>query len=110
MDEEVGKYVKKKKSNTSKVSKKSKHKHIYKECLLTCDFLKSNRIALGSYCIICGRIGGRKIEHNKIMDDDGNFQAYRSLTNEEILEKHKSLPLFRINDFSDKSVSIVENI
>ena len=32
--DEVGKYHPKKQSNTSKSNKKSKHKHIYKECLL----------------------------------------------------------------------------
>ena len=34
MDNEIGKYVKKKDSNTSKAGKKSKHKHIYEECII----------------------------------------------------------------------------
>ena len=34
MDNEIGKYIKKKESNTSKAGKKSKHKHIYEECII----------------------------------------------------------------------------
>ena len=51
-NDEIPKY-RKKKSSVSSASKKSKHKHIYKDCLL----IMENGPHKAQYCTICGKIG-----------------------------------------------------
>ena len=62
-EQEVPKYRKHTDSNISRSNRKSKHKHQYKECLIQYDFPYNDRTntttRLNSYCIICGKIGGK---------------------------------------------------
>lgn len=99
MDNEIGKYVKKKESNTSKAGKKSKHKHIYEECII----LDTNdkywnygryfpRPLLATYCTICGKIYDWKIPTVK------TEYGYTMLNDMEIEEKYSHLPHFEVND------------
>lgn len=61
MDDEVGKYRKKKQSNISKSKYKSKHKHEYENCLIRYRYemygKKISSIQIASYCRLCGKIG-----------------------------------------------------
>ena len=95
MDNEIGKYVKKKESNTSKANKKSKHKHIYEECII----LDTNdkhwcygEPLLATYCTICGKIYDWKIP---TMETE---YGYTMLSGTEIEEKYSHLPHFEVND------------
>jgi hypothetical protein len=67
--QDIPKYLKSTESNISKSNRKSKHKHIYKECLIQYKWnFKCNTFTqeekehihtqLNSYCTICGKIGG----------------------------------------------------
>lgn len=112
MDEEVGKYRKKKQSNTSKSKYKSKHKHEYESCLIRCTYevydRKISSIQIASYCKICGKIGCN-IDHSRKVTEKMENGFYRRLSSEEILRANDDLPEFDVNDWNDKYVSL-ENI
>ena len=61
MDLDLERYRKKKPSNVSHASRKSNHKHQYHPCKFLINFNWPWRTEplteLGSYCIICGKIG-----------------------------------------------------
>ena len=95
MDNEIGKYVKKKESNTSKAGKKSKHKHIYEECIITDTNDKHwcyGEPLLATYCTICGKIYDWKIPTVK------TEYGYTMLNDTEVEEKYSHLPHFEVND------------
>ena len=96
----VPKYRKKKESNTSKSNKKANHKHEFIDCLLIDE--KHNNPHKSSYCKICGKIDGVCL-----LETEKTNSGYRKmLSNEEIFEKYKDLPQFRVNSVFDKYVSI----
>ena len=114
MDNEIGKYVKKKESNTSKAGKKSKHKHIYEECII----LDTNdkywnygryfpRPLLATYCTICGKLNNLVIPHDIVEDKYG--VRYRSLTKEEIRVRYSHLPHFTIENWYKTKYVNLEN-
>ena len=80
-NDEIPKY-RKKKSSVSSASKKSKHKHIYKDCLL----IMENGPHKAQYCTICGKIGN--IEFFETEKVNG---GYRMLTDTEIYNKYKDI-------------------
>lgn len=96
-----------KKKSTRKPPKKSKHKHIYKDCLLKSKIaFKYNtgerivdRLHLGNYCTICGKIGKLTIPTIEGRDN-------KILSNDMILEDYKHLEIFEIDDFCDKYVTL----
>lgn len=112
MDDEVGKYRKKKNSNTSKSKYKSKHKHEYKSCLIryTHDVYggKFSSIQIASYCNLCGKIGGNIDPERSITEKIQNGYC-RMLNSEEILKQNDDLPVFDVNGWDDKYVTL-ENI
>lgn len=69
----------KKRSQKSKASKHSDHKHVYMTCLLRSKY--SGYLTLGQRCTICGR---------SIMD----WYSCLGLHQEEIKEKYKHLPIY----------------
>lgn len=73
--------------------KKSNHKHIYEQVLVHYDDLFS--ICQADRCVICGKINN---VHTGICikSESGH---YRHLTNEEILEEYKNLPLIEGGKF-----------
>lgn len=106
--EEIPKYRKNTGSDISKISKKSKHKHNYKECLLRYEsnyFGKNNiHTRLSSYCSICGKIG-EKLKDSIVKDYDrtgmlSNGMKYHSIiSGDELFEEYKDrLPVFHIDD------------
>ena len=111
-DQEIPKYRKNTGSNISKIEKKLKHKHQYKECLIQYNMkigLISKPTALttslGSYCTICGKIGDRFKEENSIVKDYRRIvetpigRCYQMISSEELYEKyHNKLPVFYIDD------------
>lgn len=107
MNEEVGKYRKKKESNTSKAKCKSKHKHQYKSCLLRyySGFMGDTHehISIASYCPICGKIGDN-IDSNRKRTERTENGCYRMLTKEEILRNNDDIPMFDVSDYLDKYV------
>lgn len=123
-DSEIPKYLKQKESNVSKVKKKSKHKHQYKECLIQYN-MKVGLInkpttlitSLGSYCIICGKIGDRFKEDKSIVKDYRRTvdtpigKCYSHIPDEELYEKyHDKLPVFFVEDiFKEKYVDLEQN-
>lgn len=54
-ENEIPKYLKKSKSDTSKCSQRSSHKHVYEKCYLMWALNKPFYIP-AEYCIICGRV------------------------------------------------------
>nr|DAE32925.1 MAG TPA: hypothetical protein [virus sp. ctBS918] len=123
-DSELPKYLKQKESNVSKAKKKSKHKHQYKECLIQYN-MKVGLInkpttlitSLGSYCIICGKIGDRFKEDKSIVKDYRRTvdtpigKCYSLITEEELYEKyHDKLPVFFVEDiYKEKYVDLGQN-
>ncbi len=106
-DDEIGKYKKKTESDTSKSKMKSRHKHIYKSCLITGSLgnMALQHVSIASYCTICGKIGGNIDSERKASErlDDGR---YRMLRNEEIFERNKDLEVFDIGDMWTKYVPL----
>jgi len=100
----IPKHRKKKKSNTSKSSEKSNHKHIYRECFINypLKILDKTRTitSLASYCEICGKVGSR-LENSIIPKDK---IRYLSTINYE--EFKDVLPLFEIDGYYDKYVDL----
>ena len=97
---EIQKY-RKKKPSVSSTSKKSKHKHMYRDCLLVAE----NRPHKAQYCTICGKIGNIEFfETEKV--DTGYGKAYRMLTDTEIYDKYKNIVKFEIEFVFQKYVII----
>lgn len=125
IEQEIPKYRKSTDSNISRSNRKSKHKHQYEECLLQYNFAyndyTNNRTNtsthLGSYCIICGKIGDRFKEDKSIVKDYERFIYISSIgkcrsfiTSKELYEKyHNVLPVFHIEDIFAKYVELEEN-
>lgn len=82
---EVPKHRKKKQSSTSNARTKSKHKHIYKDCLFFDNKYEEHH--KGKYCLICGRIG--HVDRIETVKMQGGWR--RKLTENEICEKYKHL-------------------
>lgn len=95
-NDEIPKY-RKKKSSVSSASKKSKNKHIYKDCLL----IMENGSHKAQYCTICGKIGN--IEFFETEKVNG---GYRMLTDTEIYNKYKNIIKFEIESVFQKYVVI----
>lgn len=119
-EQEIPKYHKNTGSDISKISKKSKHKHNYKECLLRYEsnyFGKNNiHTRLSSYCSICGKIG-EKLKDSIVKDYHrtgmlSNGMKYHSIiSGDELFEEYKDrLPVFHIDDNTNKRyVNLEEN-
>jgi len=97
--DEIPKYIKKKKSSVSKSKEKSKHKHEYMECLL---IDKDNRPHKAAYCKFCGKVGDIKFCEVEKTDRG----TYRMLNSEEVFEKYKELPQIHVKDIFQKYVPI----
>lgn len=97
INDEIPKY--KKKSN--KTVKKSKHKHLYKECLILDK--SSGGYSKASYCTVCGKIGDiGVIETVKISN-----RLSRVLSQEELLDMYKDLEIKEVESIiKDKVVDI----
>lgn len=112
MDDEVGKYRKKKQSNMSKSKYKSKHKHEYESCLIRYTYKMYDKefssIQIASYCRLCGKIGGNIDSSRKVVEKTENG-FYRMLNSEEVLKLNNDLPVFDVNGLDDKYV-VLENI
>lgn len=125
IEQEVPKYKKPTDSNISKSNRKSKHKHQYEECLLQYNFAyndyTNNRTNtsthLGSYCIICGKIGDRFKEDKSIVkdyehtDDTPIGKCYQIMTSEELYGRyHNKLPVFFVENYwKDGYVNLEQN-
>ena len=97
LDNEIPKYIKKKKSSVSKSKVKSKHKHEYVDCLLIKD---NDRPYKAKYCKICGKIGDIKFFETEQTEDG----YYRVLDTDEVFEKYKDLEIIHIEDIWQKYV------
>ena len=102
---EIGKYIKKRKSDTSKANLKSKHKHTYQDALI--DELSYGIVGVGTYCTICGKLGNLIIPHDILEDKYG--VRYRSLTKEEIRVRYSHLPHFTIDNWYKTKYVNLEN-
>lgn len=114
-DQEAPKYHKSKDSNVSKISKKSKHKHLYEECLIRYDyaFMKPTITCLRSYCTICGKIGERFNNDKSVVSDyirkstafNRNYSSY--ISSDELYEQYKNrLPVFKLDNMFDDRVNL----
>ena len=89
-DPEICKHRKKKESSVSKSHAKSKHKHIYKQCVLRyVENIMGKDVTFydkGEYCLICGKVGERtsflfgKMYYNKSESDALAQEAIRNGT------------------------------
>ena len=109
MNEEVGKYRKKKQSNTSKAKHKAKHKHEYESCLIRYTYemygRKFSSIQIASYCRLCGKIGSNIDPSRKVTEKMENG-FYRRLSSEEILRVNDDLLEFNVNGLDHKYVGL----
>lgn len=96
---EIPKYIKKKKSSVSKSKEKSKHKHEYVDCLLIEDDRKPYK---ATYCKVCGKVGDVKFFESGKTDHG----TYRMLNEEEVFERYKNLPVIQVKDIFQKYIPI----
>lgn len=105
--QDIPKYLKSTESNISKSNRKSKHKHIYKECLIQHPFSFAGKTSihtqLCSYCTICGKIGDKlkdSIVKDYIKSELHNRRTiYSVMSGTELYEKyHDKLPVFFVED------------
>ena len=75
--------------------RRSNHKHIYVDMLIKRKSGDGYWYNYGKVCEICGRIGEEKYFETEELDRE---RCYRYLTQEEILEKYKRLPIFKKKD------------
>ena len=118
-ENEIPKYFKYQKSDTSKAKKKSKHKHQYEECLIQYEFGFANKkcinTSLCSYCTVCGKIGYRF--KNSIVTDYARKEIingktfYSIISDEELYERyHDKLPVFFVENYwKDDYVDLEQN-
>lgn len=116
-EDEVAPY---KKKARHKPPKKSKHKHDYQPCIFEYDGIRLDKVHgfvpkpdtdFGSYCVICGKIGGSDHDRWTRWVSHTNGRAGRSeYTEEARIELNpatRTLPTFRIEDiWSQKYVTI----
>ena len=97
--DEIPKYIKKKRSNISDSKNKTDHKHQYSKCLL----IYKERPYLANYCTKCGRV--RDWEWCRKKCENG----YMLLRDDEVYELYKDLIQFRVDDIYLKNLSILLN-
>ena len=96
-ESDVPKYRKK---STRQPPVKSKHKHLYKDCLLK--QADESKLHKSEYCTACGKIGNTLFFETKPIEN-----GYRiMISQEELLEKYKDLEIFNINSIWDKYVTL----
>lgn len=81
------------KKKTKVKPKKSNHKHIYEQVLV--HYEDFSTICRADRCTICGKINN--VDTGTCVNVENGH--YRALTNEEILEKYKDLPLIEGGKF-----------
>lgn len=91
--DEIPKYRKRKNSKSSKAN----HKHKYEKCLFDID----GRLHVGKFCKICGKIGD--IEFFQCIKDTESRYS-RLMTNEEVEDKFKELPKFKLQNICQKYI------
>ena len=96
-EREIPKYKKKKSPSVSDARLKAKHKHEYKECLIS--FKGEPRMA--SYCKICGKIGNVK-HFDFVRTESGHCRTLRA---DEIYRKYRKLEIFEVEDFWQKYIN-----
>ena len=79
---------------SNKVVKKSKHKHIYVDCLIYSNSPNGLICFKSSYCNICGKLGAKKWDSVKV---EGSKHS-RLLSSKEMFEKYKELERFEVED------------
>lgn len=97
------------KKSSRRPPKKSKHKHIYKNCLLSYKMSIGystgesivDCVYLSEYCTICG-----KTRRKRMLEVTDEIKDARLLSADEILEKYKHLEKFEINGPFDKYVTL----
>lgn len=90
-----GKYYKRKDSNVSKASRKSRHKHTYAPCLLYTESNSFDWLITGKYCTICGKC---TYTYETWMHGSDCFSlASSSITSQisQMLQYHSTLPVYR---------------
>lgn len=116
-NDEAAPYRKKARHNAPK---KSKHKHKYQPCVFEYDgvqldkahgFIPKKETGFGSYCTVCGKIGGSTSEKwTRWVPLNGGPAGRSEYTDEAKVELNpatRTLPTFRIDDiFSQKFISV----
>lgn len=75
------------KKRTKSKPKKANHKHLYEDCLITCD--DWSNICIGKYCTVCGL---KQIV--QVSETEKNEKGYYTLlTNEEVIARHPDWPM-----------------
>jgi hypothetical protein len=98
MENEIPKY---KKISLKATTKKSKHKHLYGQCLL---IDVSKNVSRANYCVECGNIGD--IFMFESIDAGNGYN--RMLNSEEVLDKYKDLPKKLVDDiFKTNNISLL---
>jgi hypothetical protein len=123
-DKELSEVSSYKKKSTGTGTKKSKHKHIYEQCILSYPddwWTKTNlrhrqrTPIVGTYCPVCGKIGtvkDRSRWYKKEAVFTGNVQWARTVLTEEgereMNPRTRTLPYFEIDDPFAKFVELKE--
>lgn len=93
---EIPKHRKKKQSSTSNARNKSKHKHIYQDCLF---INKDGEQHKGEYCVDCGKIGVINLFETERVSG-----GYRKILAKEVLRRHKKLEQVEVENFFQKFI------
>ena len=119
LENDIPKHKKKKKSTISKSKEKSKHKHEYTEkCIIKypTPYLKylngkEFSVYVTTYCKHCGKVGDSVSTYTEdyVHDEFLNRPIKRRMTDEEILEYYKDLPIFEVDDMFVKYVPVSIN-
>lgn len=83
--------------NVMATAKKSNHKHTYKDCLV---INKDNTVCSAQYCSKCGKINS---VHLYELSENNTC-----LSSREILQKHVGWPVFPVDSFYDRNVTLPE--
>ena len=99
--DDVGKYRRKKKSNISRSSEKSDHKHQYTDCLLKYTYMHGyTGYTRAEYCSVCGKLNNKGIKFFEVGPD------HKILSPDETKEKYKHLPMFELDFIRGKAVDL----
>lgn len=99
MEDEIPKYIKRKKSSMSSSKSKSNHKHIYVNAL----FINlDEKVYKGRYCSICG-----KINNMDLFTAERKDGYYHVLTSEELLNKYPEYERRTIDSYGQKYVTLI---
>ena len=99
--DDAPKYMKRRASNKSDAREKSKHRHIYTDCLL----VEDGHPHKATYCKLCGKIQDVKMFETKKSPESSCSVVMKD---DEIFDKYKELEKFQVKTIFAKYISLIK--